>query len=60
MHTYKYSTLNILEVNLDILWKNIYMYLLLEMEMVAHSSILTIKEGDWWVRVHGVTKSWTR
>ena len=59
MHTYKYSTLNILEVNLDILWKNIYMYLLLEMEMEAHSSILTIKEGDWWARVHGVTKSWT-
>ena len=32
----------------------------LEMEMVAHSSILTGKEGDWWARVHGVTKSWTR
>ena len=35
----------------------------LEKEMATHSSVLaweTLDRRTWWVRVHGVAKSWTR
>ena len=42
---------------------NVYVYIIVEKEMAAHSSISCLKDtmdrGAWQATVHGVTKSWT-